>query len=94
MGTSQIRGKSLHALAQDVAEGYEYINALVLKKFDTDVFKSLHQIMKKVQRKVLSEKVPSNNVELLRRRNLKLQRLHQALRVLENTAKEKKIILH
>jgi hypothetical protein len=94
MAESQIQGKSLNAMARDIADGYNYINSLFLKKFDYESFKNLHQMLKKIQRDIRGEKFPLHDVQGIRKRNIKLQRLHQALIVLEHTAKEKKLVLY
>ncbi|MCI0529550.1 MAG: hypothetical protein L0Y56_19080 [Nitrospira sp.] len=94
MPEGQIQGKSHTAVAKDIAEGYNTLNPILLKKFDQEAFKNLHQVLKKLQKGIRSEKFPIHDVEGIRKRNMKLQRLHQALMVLEYSAKEKKILLY
>jgi len=93
MAQTQIQGKSVIAIAKDVRDGYVYLSSLYFKKFDQDSFKNLHHILKKIQKELRSEKFPLNDIQRLRTRNQKLQRLHQAMMVVENAAKEKKIYL-
>ena len=93
MAETQIRGKSITAVAKDIAEGFFIINPLTLKKFDEDSIKSLHQQLKKVQTGVRNEKFPLNDVLAIRNRNMRLQRLHQAMAILEHTVRERRIIL-
>ncbi len=93
MPPQQIQGKSLNAIAKDLVEGFAYLNPLFLKKFEQDTFKALHQMLKKTQREIRSEKFPLHDTQKLRARNQRLQRLHQALNVLEHAAKEKKFQL-
>ena len=87
------RGRSLAAMAKDIMEGYVALNPLVLKKFDGATFKELHMQLRRLQTVVRSEGVDLTNQEATRNRNQKLQRLHQAMSVLENQAKIQKIIL-
>ena len=94
MPQSQIQGKSLTAIAKDIAEGYNSLNPTMLKKFDQEAFKNLYQALKKLQKEIRGEKFPLHDIEGIRKRNTRLQRLHQALMVLEYTAKEKKILLY
>lgn len=89
----QLRGKGIAAVARDVAEGFFTVNPLVLKKFDAEGFKALHHQLKKIQTVVRGEKFPLNDHLALRNRNSRLQRVHQALIILEHAAKEKKIPL-
>ncbi len=80
-------------MAKDIMEGYVMLNPLVLKKFDAATFKELHQHLRKLQTVIRSEGVDLTNQEATRNRNQKLQRMHQAMAVLENQAKIQKIIL-
>jgi hypothetical protein len=88
-----IRGKSIAAVGRDVAEGYLYVTPLVLKKFDTDSIKDLHHVLLKIQKEIRMEQFPQNDILAIRQRNLRLQRVHQALIVLKNTARERRVIL-
>ena len=94
MTQSQIQGKSLTAIAKDIVEGYNSLNPTMFKKFDQETFKNLHQALKKLQKEIRGEKFPTHDIEGIRKRNTKLQRLHQGLMVLEYAAKEKKILLY
>jgi hypothetical protein len=87
------RGRSLAVMAKDIMEGYIFLNPLVLKKFDATSFKELHMQLRKLQTTIRSAGVDLTNQEALRHRNQKLQRMHQAMAVLENQAKAQKIIL-
>ncbi len=80
-------------MAKDIMEGYIALNPLVLKKFDPSSFKDLHLYLRKLQTAIRSEGVDLTNQEATRNRNQKLQRLHQAMSVLEFQAKQQKIIL-
>lgn len=93
MAPSQIKGKSIQAVAKDIAEGYLVLNPLILKKFDLDSYKALHFQLRKTQNEARGQHCPPHDMRGLRRRNITLQRLHQALIVLEHSAREKKIVL-
>lgn len=93
MAESSYRGKSLRAITADVAEGLISINPLFLKKFDKDLLKDLYESINKTMTLVRNEKVVLNDTVALRMRNLKLQRLHNALIIIKNTAREKRIPL-
>lgn len=93
MAEDQIRGKSLVAAAKDVANGFFTVNPLTLKKFTAEAIKALHHQLKKVQMEVRNERFDSHDVLAIRNRNMRLQRLHQAMTVLENTARERRVIL-
>jgi hypothetical protein len=80
-------------MAKDIMEGYVVLNPLVLKKFDAATFKELHMHLRKIQTVIRSAGVDLTNQEATRTRNQKLQRMHQAMSVLEYQAKVQKIIL-
>jgi hypothetical protein len=87
------RGKSMKAIATDVAEGYIMVNPLFVKKFDKDMIKNLYENLNKGMTIVRNEKVVYTDTVALRTRNMKLQRMHNALIVLRNIAREKRIPL-
>jgi len=88
-----VRGKSLAAVASSIADGFIYLNPLVLKDFPTDIYKELHNKMSKLQTQIRTEVFPSHDQTAIRNRNMRLQRLHQAIVVLQNSARVKKVIL-
>ncbi len=93
MAESGFKGKSMKAVVVDVAEGYISVNPLFLKKFDKDMIKELYEHMNKAMTMTRSEKLDVTNQVAVRTRNMKLQRLHNALIIIKNTAREKRIPL-
>jgi hypothetical protein len=93
MAESGFRGKSMRVVAIDVAEGYVSVNPLFLKKFDKDMVKELYDHLNKALTSTRNEKTDFTNIIVLRTRNLKLQRLHNAMIILRNVAREKRIPL-
>jgi len=87
------RGKSMKAIASDVAEGYVTVNPLFVKKFDKDMIKGLYENINKGMTGIRNEKVSYSDTVSLRQRNMRLQRMHNALVVLRNIAREKRIQL-
>jgi len=88
-----IRGKSYKAIATDIAEGYVTVNPLFLKPLDADTLKQLYEEVIKLQSTVRAEKFPFSDMQAIRLRNLKLSRLQQALTVIKNFARERRILL-
>lgn len=86
-----IRGKSLKALVQDIAEGYVTVNPLFLKPFDREAIGELYQQMMKVLGEIRSEEFPHGDAQAIRLRNMKLQRLHLSATIIKNYAREKKL---
>lgn len=88
-----VRGKSNKALTVDVAEGYVTVNPLFLKPFDEAGLKEFYKEIEKTQTELRSEKFPTNDIQAIRLRNLKLQRLFSATVVIRNFARDRRISL-
>ncbi len=93
MAESGFKGKSMRVVAIDVAEGYLSVNPLFLKKFDKDMVKDLYDVLNKTLTATRNEKIDLTDQTSVRNRNMRLQRLHNAMIVLRNTAREKRIPL-
>jgi hypothetical protein len=93
MAEGGFRGKSMRVVAIDVAEGYLSVNPLFIKKFDKDMIKELYDHLNKTLTSTRNEKTDFTDQAVLRTRNMKLQRLHNAMIVLRNIAREKRIPL-
>jgi hypothetical protein len=92
-GQGGLGGKSMKAVANDVAEGYMSINPLVLKKFDKDMIKELFEYLNKAMAAARNIAVPLTDQVAMRNKNMRLQRLHNSIIILRNTAREKRIPL-
>ncbi|MDA8326847.1 MAG: hypothetical protein M0033_11600 [Nitrospiraceae bacterium] len=87
------RGKSLKSVAHDVREGFVTVNPLFLRPFEVEDLKGLHAEIEKCLTEVRAEKFPHGDMEAIRTRNLRLQRLYGASMILRNFARAKRIIL-
>lgn len=92
-GGTGVGGKSMKAVANDVAEGYMTINPLILKKFDKDMIKELFEYLNKAMAAARNIAVPLTDQIAMRNKNMRLQRLHNSIIILRNTAREKRIPL-
>ena len=88
-----IRGKSLKAIAYDIAEGYVVVNPLFLKSIEKESLQGLYHELMRAQIGVRSDKFPHGDPQAIRWRNTKLQRLNAASMILKNFARERRIIL-
>ena len=93
MAEAQIRGRSLAMIAKDVADGFMTFNTLVLKPLEESAYKDLYRHLKKAQLNARTEKFPTSDPNGIRKRNMKLQRLHQAITILEHQAKARQVSL-
>jgi hypothetical protein len=88
-----IRGKSLKAIAFDIADGYVIVNPLFLKPLDKESLQGLHHELMRAQIGVRSDKFPHGDPQAIRWRNTRLQRLNSAVMILKNFARERRVIL-
>ena len=88
-----IRGKSIKATANDVADGYVVVNPLFLKSLDVESLRGLHREMMKVQISIRAERFPIGDIQAIRWRNTRLQRLNSAVMILANYSRERRINL-
>jgi hypothetical protein len=93
MAESGFKGKSMKMVAVDVAEGFITVNPLFLKKFDKDMIKNLFENLNKTLTSIRNDKLDFGNQTALRMRNMKLQRMHNAMIIIRNIAREKRIPL-
>jgi hypothetical protein len=90
---STIRGKSIKAIAYDIADGYVVVNPLFLKSIEKESLQGLYHELLRAQIGVRSDKFPHGDPQAIRWRNTKLQRLNSASMILKNFARERRIIL-
>lgn len=88
-----IRGKNVKMTVLDIAEGYTIVNPILLKPLDAETLIELYHMVQKVQTEIRTEKFPFHDPQILRKRNMKLQRLNLASGVIRAFAKLKRIIL-
>jgi len=93
MAESGFRGKSMRVVAVDVAEGLVSVNPLFLKKFDKDMLKELFDHLTKALTATRNEKIVLSDPVSVRMRNMKLQRLHNAMIIIRHMARERRIPL-
>jgi len=91
MAEIQLQGKSLAAVARDIADGMIFMTPLLLKNLDEGGIRGLYHQLRKLQTEVRGSKFPSHDIQGIRTRNLRLQRLHQSLNVLEHSARKLRI---
>ena len=78
-------------IAQDIAGGYQSLSPPSLKKYTPTDLKVILNNLGIVQREVRQMQVPSENVDLIKAKNMKLTRLNQAEMVLRSYCKKKRI---
>ncbi len=84
-------GRNFKLIANDVADGYVAINPIFLKSFNAPNIKALYKALEHRQNEVRSEPFPYNDTPMIRKRNIRLQRLYSSLLIIRNYAREKNI---
>ncbi|MCL4457599.1 MAG: hypothetical protein M1147_01525 [Nitrospirae bacterium] len=82
--------RNFKAIVSDISEGFIFVNPLFLRLFDENAVKSLCKAIERRQIEIRTEPFPYDDIVLIRRRNIKLQRLYTALMVIKNIAREKR----
>jgi len=85
-----IRGKSIKAIAWDIAEGYVTVNPIFLKPLEMELIKELYQEIQHMQTEIRGERFPFNDIQAIRKRNMRLQRLNNAHVIIRNFLKERR----
>jgi len=86
-------GRNLKAIASDITDGFVVVNPLYLKPFDNESLKKFYEILLRKQTEIRTEPFPYGNVELIRRRNIRLQRVNTAIMIIKNFARDRRMFL-
>jgi hypothetical protein len=86
-------GRNLKSISNDIADGYVTVNPIYLKPFDAESLRTFYEILQRKQTELRVEPFPYGNVELIRKRNIRLQRIYTAIILIKNFARERRIIL-
>lgn len=85
--------RNFRAIVSDISEGFVAVNPIYLKPFDENALKTLCRAIERKQIEIRSEPFPYDDICLIRKRNIRLQRLYSALMVIKNFAREKRFKL-
>lgn len=81
------------AMARDIADGFLSLSPLTLKKYTPSDLKTINANLNLVLREVRGEVVSPEDTAAVRRKNLRLQRINQALLILNAYCKQTRIAL-
>ena len=82
-----------HKLAQDIADGYTNVTMATLKKYTVSDLKVINQNLALVTRELRQEQIALEDVMALKKRNMKVLRVNQALSVIRTYCKKKGIFI-
>lgn len=86
--------RNYKSLANDISEGMVIVNPIFLKHFQGDEYTLLYKALERKLIETRAEPFPHGQAEPIRRRNIKIQRLHTAMMIVRNHAREKKIVIY
>ncbi len=86
--------RNYKAIAADIGEGMVSVNPIFLKRFLAEDVVKLFKAIERRLTEVRAEPFPYGKSDPIRRRNLRIQRLHSAMVIVRNHAREKKIIIY
>ena len=78
-------------MAQDIANGYIMLSPPMLRSYTPADFKVVLANLALVTRELRQEQIPLEEINLLKMRNMKLSRLHQAEIVVRSYCKKRRI---
>jgi len=83
--------KNYKSLVNDVAEGLIVVNPIFLKNFQPEEFIQFYKALERKLTELRIEPFPYGQADLIRRRNMRMQRVYNAMMIINNQAREKKI---
>jgi hypothetical protein len=81
------------ALARDIGDGFQSFSPAALKRFTPAELKSIHTSLQKVLRDIRGEAPSPGDAEAIRKKNLRMQRLNQAVIMVANHCRQRRIPL-
>lgn len=86
--------RNYKSLANDVCEGMVLVNPIFLKHYQGDDYVQLYKALDRKLIEIRAEPFPHGQADPIRRRNMRIQRLHGAMMIVRNQAREKKIVIY
>ena len=81
------------AMARDIGDGFLSLSPTALKKYTPADLKVINNSLQQVLREVRGEAVSQDDQEAVRRKNLRIQRLNQAIMNLAHYCRQRRIPL-
>ncbi len=80
-------------MAQDISEGFGLFTSATLKKYTRQDVQIIKNNILIVQREIRGEQVDLEDVMMIKKKNMRIQRLAQALNILETYCKKNRILI-
>ena len=82
-----------HKLAMDIALGYTNVTMATLKRYSQQDLKTLNGNLNIVLRELRREQVPIEDIMAIKMKNMKIQRVNQALSIIRIYCRKKRIVV-
>ena len=82
-----------HKLAMDIALGYANVTMATLKRYGQQDLKTLNVNLNIVLRELRREQVPLEDIMAIKMKNMKIQRVNQALSIIRIYCRKKRIVV-
>jgi hypothetical protein len=82
-----------HKLAMDIALGYTNVTMATLKRYNQQDLKTLNVNLNIVLRELRREQVPLEDIMAIKMKNMKIQRVNQALSIIRTYCRKKRIVV-
>lgn len=76
-------------MAQDIADGYQYLTEANLKKYDVQDLRTIINNLQVVLRELRAEQVPLEDVMAIKEKNMKMSRVNQTITLIQAYAKKR-----
>ncbi len=83
-------GGSAFSMSKEIMEGYILISPNSLKKFSNPEMQTLQLELEKLQRELRSEQIQVDNVEAVKKKNRRIQRITSALTTIKNVMQSRR----
>lgn len=80
-------------MAREIGDGFRSLSPTVLKRYTPGDLKVINTSLQQVLRETRGEVTPSDDAEAVRKKNLRMQRLNQAIVLLANYCRQQGIPL-
>lgn len=87
-----IAGNPLH-MARDIGDGLQSLTPAAMKKYTAADLKIVHNSLQQILRDARAEVPAAGDAEAVRKKNLRMQRLNQAIMTLANHCRQQRIPL-
>jgi hypothetical protein len=77
-------GGSAYAMSREISEGYILISPNSLKKYSNLEIRELQRELEKIQREARAEQPPLDDLNAIKKKNRKIQRISSALLTIRN----------